>query len=77
MKIFTQTKCDSLDAKNLDFKKNTILMGDSNHDIHMSKKMNSENVLNILFLKEDFHENIDKYLENGWDMVILTDKEIN
>lgn len=58
MDVCTSSKHEILNRKVYDFKKNTILLGDSNHDILMGGNTGAENQISILFLNERLVGNI-------------------
>lgn len=62
MLIDTSSKHEILNLKNhKNFKKNTIVLGDSNNDIRMSGCMNSDNVVSVLFLNPKQEKDLESF----------------
>ena len=74
MKVFSSNKENILNEKNLKFKKNTILFGDSTSDYYITKYVNHENFINVGFFnsKAKNQENLKSYLDK-FDFVLAND----
>ncbi|KRX05350.1 HAD-like domain [Pseudocohnilembus persalinus] len=70
MEVCTSSKHEILNKEIYDFKKNTILLGDSQHDILMGGNIEAENQISILFLNEKLADNIKDFQLEGWDIII-------
>jgi len=53
MKVSSATKFDILDKAKFNFKNNTLLFGDLMHDYYIARKMDSKNLLAIMFLRKE------------------------
>ncbi|KAJ3205646.1 5'-nucleotidase, cytosolic III [Clydaea vesicula] len=62
--------------KEIEAKKNVILLGDSLGDPHMSAGLDHDTVFKIGYLNHDVNENLEKYLDI-YDVVILNDSAMD